>query len=228
MTTKIASSVSVRTALASLALLGSTQTMAQTLMSEVGDRVANGGYIANVSFATGSSSVYGANGVLACIEPGAAFPEPNSLHTYDVVSVASVIDAPAQFAARTDALVNWVVDNYYTDTLAWSIDGHDFNQILWELTQDYDGTLASLNFNQGEIQSTRTDYRSMLAELKNAYSSIGDTYRSTTFSVHYLNDRDERYQNMLLVTAVPEPSTYLMMFAGVGALMAWRRRSHSK
>jgi hypothetical protein len=27
---------------------------------------------------------------------------------------------------------------------------------------------------------------------------------------------------------VPEPSTYLMMFAGVGALMVWRRRNAAR
>lgn len=228
MTHKFASTVSVRAAIACLALLGAGQTMAQTLMSEVKDDVANGGWIANISFATGSSSVYGANGVIACIEPGAAFPEVNSLHTYDVVGAAGVINASATYANKADAMMNWVVDHYYAQTLAWNSDGQDFNEVLWEITQDFSGTASSLSFNSGLVQSTRTDYRTMLSALKTAYSSISDTYRSSTFQVHYLVDRDTRYQNMLLITpAVPEPSTYLMMFAGVGALMAWRRRSNS-
>jgi hypothetical protein len=228
MTTKIASSMPVRTAVACLALLGAGQSMAQTLTGNVTNREGNGGWIADITFATGSSSVYGATGVIACIEPGADFPALPSTHTYDVVGAAGVINASATYANKADALMNWVVDHYYTQTLAWNIDGQDFNQVLWEITQDFTGTASSMAFNAGAVQSTRADYRTMLSELKNAYSTISDTYRSSTFQVHYLVDRDTRYQNMILVTAVPEPSSYLMMFAGVGALLVWRRRSGAR
>ncbi len=224
MTTKIKSSTTLRTAVACLAVFGASQTMAQTLTGTVTDRVGNGGYLANISFATGST-IFGATGVIACIELGALFPELPSLHTYDVAPITSVVDVPAA-AAKTEALMNWVVDTYYERVLSWNIGGEAFNRVLWELSEDYDGTLASLSISSGEMQGSPSgQYASMLSELRSAYSSISTSYRSDSFTVRYLVDRNQTYQNMALITAVPEPSTYLMMFAGVGALMAWRRRS---
>lgn len=225
MTQKNKSSVSIRAALACLAALGAGQTMAQTLTGTVANRVGNGSYIANITFATGST-IYGAAGVIACIELGADFPTLPSVHTYDVAPITSVVDVPAA-AAKTEALMNWVVDTYYDRVVSLNIGGDAFNRMLWELTEDHDGTLGSLSITTGEMRSgdPSGQFATMLSELKGAYSSISSSYRSDSFSVRYLVDRNTTYQNMALITtAVPEPSTYLMMFAGMGALMVWRRR----
>jgi len=227
-------SMPARAALACLTLLGAGQTMAQTISGTItsiaGDAYSISANIANMTFAQGGSAAYGGSGVVFCIEPSAAFPARPSTHTYDVVGAATVIAATSTFANRTEALVNWVVDHYYTSFVNQSITSYSFNQMLWELTGDYDGTLASLSSSAGHIQTVASlgpQFPTMLDDLKGAYASINDTYRSTSFSVHFLVDKDSAYQNMALVTpvpAVPEPSTYLMMFGGVGALMVWRRR----
>ncbi|HEY9239489.1 MAG TPA: PEP-CTERM sorting domain-containing protein [Burkholderiaceae bacterium] len=230
----ITPSSATRTALACVALFGAGQTMAQTITGTItsiaGDAYSVSANITNLTFAQGGSAAYGGAGVVFCIEPSAAFPERPSTHTYDVVDAASVINAPASFAGRTEALVNWVVDQYYASFINQSITSYSFNQMLWELTGDYDGTLASLSSTAGTtrtVASLGPQFPTMLDELKGAYGSIDDAYRSASFSVRFLVDQDGAYQDMALVTpvpAVPEPSTYLMLFGGIGALMVWRRR----
>ncbi len=232
MTKRITSSLPVRSAVACLALFGASQSMAQTVSGQLTAEAGNGSgyaaYVQNLTF-SGGSSAYGGAGVLVCIDAFSEFPALPSERTYDVVGAASVVES-ATYANRSEALIDWVVDNYFTSFLDSTVSAYAFNQVLWEITADYDGTLASLSSSSadgGYIYGARTDYISMLDSLKSAYSSIPDSYRSSTFTTTFLVDQatDQQYQNMVLVTAVPEPSTYLMMFAGVGALMAWRRRS---
>jgi hypothetical protein len=234
MTTFNTSSITVRAAVAGLALFGASQSMAQTITGTVTDWVSDGGYAAtikNMTFATGGSA-YGGAGVVVCIDPFTDFPALPSTHTYDVVGAASVITASSAYAGRAEALIDWTIDHYYTAFVNNTVSGYAFNQVLWEITQDFTGTLASLSTTTGQIfddGTNGTDYRNMLTSLKNSYASISDTYRSTSFSVHFLSDHNTAYQDMVLVTpAVPEPSTYLMMFAGVGALMVWRRRNAAR
>lgn len=223
MTTKF--NTMTRTAVACLAVFGASQTMAQTLTGTITSNVGTSGFIGNISFATGST-IYGASGVIACIELAAEFPPLGSTHTYDVAPITSVVDVPGA-GAKTEALLNWAIDSYYPGVLDASIGGEAFNRVLWELTEDHDGTVGSLSIATGEMTGSSTgQYASMLSDLREAYSSISTSYRSDSFSVRFLVDRNQTYQNMALITtAVPEPSTYLMMFAGMGALMAWRRRS---
>lgn len=234
MTTKRKVSVPLRAIVAGLAVFGAGQSMAQVVTGQLTDTAGSGSgyaaYIQNLTF-SGGSTAYGGAGVVVCIDPFNAFPDPlPSTHSYDVVGAGAVISAAPAYAGRTEALIDWVIDRYYAGFLNGSISSYGFNQVLWELTTDYTGTLASLSTTGGDIYGTRPEYLSMMTGLKNSYASISDSYRSIAYTTTFLVDRatDNQYQNMVLVTAVPEPSTYLMMFAGVGALMAWRRRSGSR
>jgi hypothetical protein len=215
-------------------MLAASQASAQTISGNLTSLAGAGIFtvaanVSNLTFVEGGSPAYGGAGVLVCLEPTAGFPILPSTHTYDVVGAGSVVNATG-FAARTGALIEWAVDNYFGAFQSGAIQGFSFNQLLWELSVDYNGTLASLNDSAGAIiksPSIGPEFPAMLANLKSSYASIPDTYEATSFSVHFLTDKDPYYQNMALITAVPavpEPSTYLMLFAGVGAMMVWRRR----
>ncbi len=219
----------VRGALACVALFGASHAMAQSVTGQLTDYVSDTGYAAvieNLSFSQGGSA-YGGSGVVICIDAFYDFPPVPSTRTYDVVGAASVIGAAPTYANRAEALIDWVIDRYYTSFVANTIDGYAFNQVLWEITADFDGTRASLNSTAGDIYTAApNDYSTMMSSLLASYSSISDAYRSTRYSTTFLIDRNSSYQDMVLVTpAVPEPSTYLTMFAGMGALMVWRRRN---
>ncbi len=231
-------STPVKAALACLALFGASQASAQTITGQVTSLAGAGAFtvaanVTNLTFSEGGSPAYGGAGVLICLEPTAGFPTLPSTRTYDVVGAESVINATG-FAARTEALIEWSIDTYYGAFLAGTIQGFSLNQLLWELTVDFNGTAGSLNGLAGSIiqsPSIGPEYPSMLANLQASYASIPDSYQSTLYDVHYLTDKDPAYQNMALitsVTAVPEPSTYLMMFGGIGALVFWRRRQAAR
>lgn len=237
MTTRLNSSVALRTAVACLAIVGASQTMAQTIKGQLTGKVSSDGWAASmksITFAGGTTPAYGGAGVVVCIDPFNEFPGLPSTRTYNVVGAASVVAASATYANRAEAMIDWVVDRYYTSFINQTISGYAFNQALWEITTDYNGTAASLSSSAGSIykdpaQNWGVEFPSMVTALKTAMASStwSDSYRSTAFSTTFLVDKatDKHYQNMVLITAVPEPSTYLMMFAGIGALMAWRRRS---
>jgi hypothetical protein len=241
-TTPLKTSMPMRSALACLALLGAGQAMAQNITGQLTGGVSSDGYAAtmtNITFSGGTTPAYGGAGVVVCIDPFGEFPAIPSTHTYSVQSTAAtVIAAGSTYVNRAEAMIDWVIDHYYTQFVNQSISGYAFNQTLWEITTDYNGTAASLSSTSGTIykdpaQNWGPEYPTMLTALKNAMaqSTWSDSYRSTTYSTTFLKDLGTadagwpRYQNMVLVTAVPEPSTYLMMFAGVGALMFWRRRN---
>jgi hypothetical protein len=227
----------VRTALARLAIFGAGQTMAQTITGQLTTGVSSDGYAANIKNLTFSQggSAYGGTGVVICIDPFSEFPVLPSTHTYDVVGAASVMNASSTYANRAEAMIDWVVDHYYTSFVNQTMSGYAFNQALWEITIDYNGTAASLSSSAGQVykdpaQNWGPEFPSMVTALKAAMASStwSDSYRSSTFSTTFLVDRNSTYQNMVLVTPVPDPSTYLMMFAGVGALLVWRRRGSSR
>ncbi len=241
MTAFTTSSMPVRTALACLAVFGASQSMAQTITGQITSQVSSDGYAAtmnNITFSGGTTAAYGGAGVLVCIDAFGDFPAIPSTHTYSVLSTAATVIAAPTYTNRAEAMIDWVIDNYYTRFVDQTISGYAFNQALWEITTDYTGTAASLSSTAGQIYKDTTqnwgpEYPGMITALKTAMAQTtwSDSYRSSTYTTTFLADLAAapagypRYQNMVLVTAVPEPSTYLMMFAGVGALMAWRRRS---
>ena len=83
MTTFNTSWITVRAAVAGLALFGASQSMAQTISGQVTDWVSNGGYAANIknlTFSQGGTAAYGGTGVVVCIDPFTEFPAPPATH----------------------------------------------------------------------------------------------------------------------------------------------------
>jgi len=187
--------------------------------------------ITDMTFSNGASA-FGGSGTIICIDPSTDFPEANSPHAYNIVDMASVIRAAPAAAPKAQAMVNWLFDNYYaTDMLSPAANfnsGYGFNQALWEVTTDFNGTAGSLNSSKGSIYYNGSNsYLSIMSALQANFASIPDSYTSKQYSLQFLSDSNNTYQNMVLVTAapVPEPATYALIALGLIAIYGLRKRA---
>lgn len=126
-----------------------------------------------------------------------------------------------------------MVDAYYD---AWFLSGDPngatfanselFQYTIWELAEDYDGTLASLDSAAGALTLN------LIPGLAAAEPSIPAGYRSSTYQIQFLVDTLGYVgdQNMMLITAaVPEPSSIALLgVAGAVAVQTTRRRASKR
>lgn len=103
-----------------------------------------------------------------------------------------------------------------------------FQTAVWELTHESSSTLSASNgsfsFDFLTATSTAAEDAAFLA-LTNSYLSAALSYTGTAkYTLSQLSNGS--YQDLITVSAVPEPQTYAMFLAGLGAVgfVARRRR----
>ncbi len=146
-----------------------------------------------------------------CLEPTVAF------------NGASNHYSTANFAASDS--VKRLYENYYTTVLGSNLNNpapkaKAFQLALWELNND-NGNLLSGNLRFNSLtNAVVADANAMLTTALGS-SVIRNTYQFTSLSSVGAGINS---QKMLTVSAVPEPETYAMMLAGLGALAVVARR----
>ena len=196
-----------------------------------------------------------------CIDgySGEVYPADKS-HQFQVFDTAAEVDTlrgadPAR-SAKIMGLMNYFVDHYFADFLAGAyaktrsdgtrIEGYLFNQVLWELTQDYGRQGGPLDTDPNS--PTRRDFyyglgdgdqntllTIAIADLKLNFDAISPDYRSEKYEVRFMDvapdtyDPDvTNYQSLLAVAAksseVPEPSTLALLLAAGGIGVARSRK----
>ncbi len=146
-----------------------------------------------------------------CLEPTVAF------------NGASNHYSTANFAASDS--VKRLYENYYTAVLGSNLNNpapkaKAFQLALWELNND-NGNLLSGNLRFNSLSNAVVaDANAMLTTALGS-SVIHNTYQFTALSSVGAGISS---QKMLTVSAIPEPETYAMMLAGLGALAVVARR----
>jgi hypothetical protein len=100
-----------------------------------------------------------------------------------------------------------------------------FQLSVWEIINETSSTLRVSGSNKGAFFAESGATASQLALANEWLEAVGET-RSSAFSVTRLHS--DGHQDMLSVTAVPEPSTYAMLLAGLGAMGFISRRRASR
>lgn len=168
------------------------------------------------------------NGVVFCIDGATHWQGAGNTHQFTVEQTLDF--TVAQGADKALGLMNYVIENYWDTMLttpAWGPrPGYAMNMILWEITQDYDGTLESLDMlaGVGGLDENTAIYEAAIADLRANHDSIPSSYRSTKYNLQFLVDSDPTYQDLLLISPVPEPSSMALLAIG-GLALATRRRA---
>lgn len=173
------------------------------------------------------------SGVVPLTDPGDPASE---VHVYELSNLEDGFKNLAG-ASPGVALVHWLYDTYYetyfTSPLpAGSHGAIAFQDILWELELDFDGTADSLDFTAGFEPTQNPIYDEHNAMLTGLQSRLGggdfDTdYRSAKYGIALAKESSLDHvgdQSLIIAWAIPEPTTGLLLTA-VGALALRRRRS---
>lgn len=173
------------------------------------------------------------SGFVFCIQGYNHWPETGTPRQYTLGdSFAPYLLNPGT-ADKATAMLNYVVDNYYTPLMQGQFgqeSGYGFNQAVWQLT-DFDGTRQSMQVypDSPDERGAYQLYATIMGDLYTHFDTIAPTYRSTSFSIAYLQDGDSTVQSLALVTpitsAVPEPSSSALLLAGgCGIFLLAKRR----
>ncbi len=100
-----------------------------------------------------------------------------------------------------------------------------FQLSVWEIINETASSLRVSGSNKGVFFAESGATSNQLSLANGWLDAIGDA-RSSAFSVTRLHSNG--HQDMLTVTAVPEPSTYAMLLAGLGAMGFISRRRASR
>lgn len=166
-------------------------------------------------------------------EPGDA-DVPSEVHEYRFSDLSAAFDQTGGSAAGV-ALVHWLYDTYYETY--FTTPGPDsegavaFQDVLWELELDFDGSAASLSWGAGFSPLSNPLYAphgAMLAGLQDRLNAPGfdADYRSATYGLAFAHDISQAFpndQSLIISWVIPEPSTSLLLGA-MGALALRRRR----
>lgn len=122
-------------------------------------------------------------------------------------------------AAFGNAAVQALYDGYYAHALDTKLKAAAFQFALWELVADSGANLSS------GIVAMAADPAVTLGQAMLAGAGASNTDHYTLTQWNSANSQDLLQANA--VVAVPEPSTYAMLFAGLGAVgfIARRRKS---
>jgi hypothetical protein len=179
--------------------------------------------------------------ILVCIDLNNAFPNAGTTHTYTMLGsdVAPITQTAA--GARAADLFNFAVDRFYDSMVvneSGGSTGFQFSALMWEIQKDFNGTASSLNELSGNMKAEMIGlngavaYQTMVRELRDNYASIELGYRSTQYTVSFLDDTTAGYQNMMMLTPltntseVPEPGTLALSL--LGGLAFFRRQQRAK
>ena len=128
--------------------------------------------------------------------------------------------------ANADLLQNLFSSSYAG--LSTDVQKAAFQTAVWELTHEASSTLSassgSFSFDFLTATSTAEEDAAFLA-LTNSYLSAALSYTGTAkYTLSQLSNGS--YQDLITVSAVPEPQTYAMLLAGLGTVgfLARRRR----
>lgn len=201
-----------------------SQTIQLDVLSKPGD--VNWYSVDNIADATTGAPLLGGSGHVMCLEYWQNAPTVGNTYSYDVTTgsdLESIFYIYPEAASRGADLINWLVDAYYQQTFL-DVDPHNdgaayFFGTVQEIVFDFDGTLASLSGDAGNMQFGDTP---TLSGLTSNFASIPVGFRAEHFDVTFLNEPTDTTQNMMFITPVPEPSGVLL--GGLGAMFLLTRR----
>lgn len=182
------------------------------------------GVMTNIQVLSGSASLPD-TAFIFCIDRFAYFPKAGSSHQYTLSDSFEQVMANPGAIDKATGLLHYVIDTYYEPFMTGSFgtsSGYGFNQVMWELTSDFNGARNSLNTSTGSINDRNAKYAiytTIVRDLKQNFASISSDYRSEQYDIHFLHDVDTDYQSLAMVTdkalnEVPEPTSLALMLAG--------------
>ena len=101
-----------------------------------------------------------------------------------------------------------------------------FQAAVWEITHEQSGNALDVTkggFQLGSIVGGTADQRSALQRQANDYLALAGGYQGKSlYQITKLQSAE--FQDLVTVSAVPEPGTYAMLLAGLGAVGFVARR----
>lgn len=149
--------------------------------------------------------------------------DPVPIAQFDTNAGASAIKGPS--GAAGEAAIYWLLDQYYVSYYKnGSVEQRRALQYaLWEIGNDYNGTAASIDTDLGASQPSDEDvtlyggtdqlafisaYTSLYDAMRANLPTLSTSYRSSTFTMDLLRNRDAEYQHMVaLIEKAPPPLT---------------------
>lgn len=177
----------------------------------------------NMTYVSGGvGEAFGGFGELFCFHSQADDP-PTSSRTYEVVTAAELFKESGGSTVGMYVL-GWMFDNYYDSIFGGSGSGlsesNTFQRALWEIAMDFNGDVASIDLYSGTYWPEFTN--TIIDDIITNFDTISSGYTLSNFNFEFLKDSESGYQDMLLVTPVPEPSAALSI--GLVATFALLRR----
>ena len=223
----------------SASLFGLNTASAATIVTGSVERTSDAAYAFtsdNLQYEDGSA-FGGTNLTLFCIEPSKDAPRNNTVYRFSEDPDGGLLSGGVKSAAA----LNWYVDTYYDSYFVNGTAGQQwaFQNGSWELAADYKGTQTSINPYSGQsrpgmdgttLTGFRTAWKTIYADFGMALNGLSDDYRSSTYTLTYL-DTPRNRQNLLAISeadpqlpAVPLPAAGWLLVGGIGALAAAKKR----
>lgn len=131
------------------------------------------------------------------------------------------------FSSGQSTLLQGLFSSSYAG-LSTDRDRAAFQTAVWEITHETSGALnasaGTFKFEYLNLESTADDDQAFLNQVNGFLQSAADYRGTAKYALTKLESAT--YQDLLTVTAVPEPESYAMLLAGLGVVgfVARRRR----